>query len=79
MTETFCSRIGAYFSNTYGQVNWPLPEISVDVLLLANALAVTNAVPVSPLTHCTVTVPVPVDTIFAIVTPEGLATVNPPL
>ena len=58
----------------------PLPEITVDVPLLAEALATMGTVPEIPEAHCTVTVLGPVETTVAIVCGGfvGLATIKLP-
>ena len=63
----------------HGHVNWPWAVTVVWVPLLANAVATTSTVAEIPATHCTVTVPVPVETMFATVRLLGFATMNCPL
>ena len=46
--------------------------------LLAEAMAVMATVPEAPAAHCTVTVPVPLETTVAMVGPMGLLTTNCP-
>ena len=63
-----------------GQVSWALPETTIVLPLLAEALATTGTVPEAPVAHCPVTVPVPVreETTVAIVELVGLSTTNCP-
>jgi len=60
-------------------VSWALPVTTEVVPLLAEALAVISTLPTAPVAHCTLMVPVPVETMVAIVWPEGLSTTNDPL
>jgi len=62
----------------YGQVNCAVPETIVEVPLLASAVMLTPTVPAAPVTHCTVAVLLPVETILAIGPLVGLSTTNWP-